>query len=184
MPSKDTFTIKPIAELIARYAGSGKGWVDPFAGNNSPAEYTNDHNPDTKAQSHLEAMDFVELFKSKKFGNTKFVGAFFDPPYSYRQVSEHYKVIGKKATQLDTSTRFFNRVLNPLADIIDKEGIVISFGWNTNAMGKNRGFKLKKPLMGKVMFCNSKKHKRAFTVKMTTLESYPLINRIYTFNFK
>src|SRR3990167_624207 len=142
MPSKDTFTIKPIAELLERYVGSGKGWIDPFAGNNSLAETTNDHNPETKAESHMEALDFVNQWKSKKFGDGSFVGALFDPPYSYRQVSEHYKVIGKKATQLDTSTQFYNRVLNPLADIIDKEGICISFGWNTNGMGKNRGFEI------------------------------------------
>jgi len=45
MPNKWTFTIKPIAELLARYVGDGKGWVDPFAGKNSPAELCNDLNP-------------------------------------------------------------------------------------------------------------------------------------------
>ena len=38
MPSKDTFTIKPIAELLKRYVGSGLCWIDPFAGENSPAQ--------------------------------------------------------------------------------------------------------------------------------------------------
>ena len=138
MPSKDTFTIKPIAELLKRYIPlGGTSWVDPFAGNNSPAFITNDHNPATSAKHHLEALDFVE-----SLGKNLFDGALFDPPYSYRQVSEHYKVIGKKATQLDTSTRFYNRVLNPLADIIKKGGYCISFGWNTNGMGKNRGFEI------------------------------------------
>ena len=137
MPSKDTFTIKPIAELLSRYVPvGGKGWIDPFAGENSPAEYTNDHNPEKPTTHHLEAMDFVNEIQEE------FEGALFDPPYSYRQVSEHYKVLGKKATQLDTSTRFYNRVLNPLADKIKKGGIVISFGWNTNAMGKNRGYEI------------------------------------------
>ena len=137
MPSKHTFTIKPIAELLYRYVGDGLGWIDPFAGENSPAQYTNDHNPDKPTRYHLEAIDFV-----KTVGWTNLKGALFDPPYSYRQVSEHYKIIGKKATQLDTSTRFYNRVLNPLADIIKKGGYCISFGWNTNAMGKNRGFEI------------------------------------------
>ena len=40
MPSKDTFQIKPIAELLKRY-GVGKNWLDPFAGNYSMAEVTN-----------------------------------------------------------------------------------------------------------------------------------------------
>lgn len=137
MPSKDTFTIKPITELLKRYV---KGdWIDPFAGENSPAVWTNDHNSEKPTKYHLEAMEFVEQMKKAKF---MFDGALFDPPYSYRQVSEHYKVIGKKATQQDTSTQFYNRVLNPLADVIKKGGHCISFGWNTNAMGKNRGFEI------------------------------------------
>jgi len=135
MPSKNTFTIKPIKELLNRYVGVN--WIDPFAGDNSPAEITNDHNPNKPTKHHLEALDFVKSFKGKLFD-----GALFDPPYSYRQVSEHYKVIGKKATQLDTSTNFYNRVLNPLSDIIKLNGYCISFGWNTNGMGKNRGFEI------------------------------------------
>ena len=138
MPSKHTFTIKPIAELLSRYVlADGKDWIDPFAGENSPAEYTNDHNPEKPTKYHLEAKDFVETL-AKNYHE----GALFDPPYSYRQVSEHYKVLGKKATQLDTSTQFYNRVLNPLADTIKIGGYCISFGWNTNAMGKNRGFEI------------------------------------------
>jgi hypothetical protein len=137
MPSKDTFTIKPISELLKRYVGDGKGWIDPFAGENSPAEVTNDHNPEKPTLHHLEAEEFVNLFEDNQF-----IGGLFDPPYSYRQVSEHYKVLGKKATQVDTSTRFYNRVLNPLADRIKVGGFCISFGWNTNAMGKNRGFEI------------------------------------------
>ena len=141
MPSKDTFTIKPIRELLERLPDYSLGvlenWIDPFAGFNSPAELTNDHNPETPTDSHLEALDFVESQKGAMFN-----GALFDPPYSYRQVTEHYRVLGKKATQLDTSTNFYNRVLNPLADIIKKGGYCISFGWNTNGMGKNRGFEI------------------------------------------
>lgn len=136
-PSKDTFTIQPIRKLLAKYVGTGKGWIDPFAGYNSPAEMTNDHNPEIPTDYTMEAKDFVEQFVGKR----KFKGALFDPPYSYRQVSEHYKIVGEKATQEDTSTRFYNRVLNPLAEVIEEGGYCIHFGWNTNAMGRNRGFK-------------------------------------------
>lgn len=135
MPSAHTFTIKPIKELIDRYH---KGeWIDPFAGVNSPAAITNDHNPNKPTNYHLEAFDFMLEMKNKQFD-----GAFFDPPYSNRQISEHYKMIGKKATQLDTSARFYNRVLNPLATLIKAGGYCISFGWNSNGMGKNRGFEI------------------------------------------
>ena len=137
MPSMHTFTIPPIAQLLARYIPSGgKNWIDPFAGENSPAEFTNDHNPEKPTTHHLEALDFVKMI------GKEFDGALFDPPYSYRQVSEHYQVLGKVATQLDTSTNFYNRVLNPLGHIIKAGGYVISFGWNSNGMGKARGFEI------------------------------------------
>ena len=137
MPSFATFTIKPIAELLERYK-VGEDWIDPFAGWNSPAEVTNDHNPKAPTKYHLEAREFVDAFVEKK----EFSGALFDPPYSYRQVSEHYKVIGKSATRFDTSTQFYNRVLDPLASVIKENGYCISFGWNSNGIGKNRGFKI------------------------------------------
>ena len=137
MPSHWTFTIKPIRELLKQYVGDGKGWVDPFAGQNSPAEFRNDHNPNMNAEFVMEAEEFCKMLKGRKFK-----GVLFDPPYSYRQVSEHYKVLGKKATQLDTSTRFFNRAMNPIASKVRTGGYAISFGWNSNAFGKGRGFKI------------------------------------------
>jgi len=136
MPNKWTFTIKPIKELVDRYVGDGKNWVDPFAGKYSPAEFTNDLNPQSNAKYHLEAEEFCKMIQGK------FEGILFDPPYSYRQVSEHYKIVGKKATQKDTSTQFYNRAMNPIADKIKEGGYAISFGWNSNAFGKNRGFKI------------------------------------------
>lgn len=144
MPSMHTFTIKPISQLLYRYVKNRQFWIDPFSGENSPAFYTNDHNPEKPTVYHLEAIDFVnEVSKISR----EFEGALFDPPYSYRQVSEHYKVLGKQATQLDTSTNFYNRVLTPLADIIKIGGYCISFGWNTNGMGKNRGFEIEEILI-------------------------------------
>lgn len=142
MPSMHTFTIKPIADLLLRYVGTDDMftkknglWIDPFSGENSPAQETNDHNPVKPTKHHMEAIDFVDLFNDQSVD-----GALFDPPYSYRQVSEHYKVIGKKATSQDTSTNFYNRVLNPLANKIKVGGYCISFGWNTNGAGECRGF--------------------------------------------
>ena len=135
-PNKWTFTIKPIKELLNKYVGDGKGWIDPFAGMNSPAQFTNDHNPKMKATHHMEAEEFCKWIEGE------FEGVLFDPPYSYRQVSEHYKVVGKKATQEDTSTRFYNRAMNPIAKKIKPGGYAISFGWNSNGFGKNRGFKI------------------------------------------
>jgi len=140
IPSAWTFTIKPIKELLQRYVGDGKGWIDPFAGWNSPAEFTNDINPKAPTKYHLDALEFCETIKREFKG--QFNGILFDPPYSYRQVSEHYLLVGKKATSLDTSSNFYNRVMNAIFDRIKIGGYAISFGWNSNGFGKKRGFEI------------------------------------------
>jgi len=137
MPSAWTFTIKPIKELLSRYVGDGKGWADPFAGMNSPAEFTNDINPERKATYHLDAEDFCKVLSDKTLN-----GVLFDPPYSNRQISEHYKSVGRKVSAMDTSCNFYTRVLDPLSRIIKPGGITISFGWNSAGFGKCRGFKI------------------------------------------
>lgn len=90
MPNAFTFTIVPIARLIARYVGDGKGWIDPFAGENSPAEITNDLNPDRPATHHMDAKDFLNQLTGK------YSGCLFDPPYSPRQIKEVYEAIRPK----------------------------------------------------------------------------------------
>jgi hypothetical protein len=135
-PNAWTFTIKPIRHLVHRYVGSGKGWVDPFAGETSPAEWTNDLNPERKARYHMDALDFCKMLKGE------YEGVIFDPPYSYRQVSEHYAENGRKATALDTSSNFYMRVMNAICDKVRLGGLAISCGWNTNGFGGKRGFRI------------------------------------------
>jgi len=140
-PSKHTFTIKPIRELVLRYVGDGENWIDPYAGDNSPCSLANDINPDTKAEFHLDALKFCELcVRAAQAQGKWFEGCVYDPPYSYRQVSEHYAMVGRKATSLDTSAQFYSRVMNAVCDQIKIGGYAISCGWNTNGFGVNRGF--------------------------------------------
>jgi hypothetical protein len=141
MPSAWTFKIPPIAALLTRYVGDGKNWIDPFAGDNSPAEFTNDIHPDRKAIYHIDSLDFCLGLKGI------YQGVLFDPPYSYRQVSEHYKEVGRKATALDTSSNFYNRVMNATADKIIQGGWAICCGWNSGGYGKNRGYSLEEVLL-------------------------------------
>lgn len=135
-PCARTFTIKPIREFVMRYVGNGEGWIDPFAGANSPAEFTNDLDPAQPSQCHMEAAEFCNFLPGP------FVGVIVDPPYSKRQISEHYKAIGQKATYLDTSDQFYNRVRNAICDKIIHGGYALSFGWDSNGFGKNRGFEI------------------------------------------
>ena len=130
MPSKWTFEVKPIKKLLERYE-VGKGWIDPFCGQFSPAEFTNDLNPNNqKAQFHLEAIDFLNL------NQWSIQGALFDPPYSLTQVSKSYKDIGLKFKGKENPTGGFPQVRKRLAELLPIGGICISFGWNTAGLGK------------------------------------------------
>jgi len=138
MPSKWTFTIKPIAELLARYVGDGKGWIDPFAGMYSPAEFTNDLNPKRPTLYHLDALTFLQ-----QLNGNQYKGVLFDPPYSPRQVKECYDEIGKHMEQ-DDALLGYKRGLYK-AEIVKRllsGGITISCGWNSVGMGKGLGFEI------------------------------------------
>ncbi len=144
MPNAWTFKIGPIKELLDRYVtANGANWIDPFAGKNSPAATTNDMNPEMPTMYHMEALEFAQR-ASHKWGYT---GVLFDPPYSFRQISEHYKNIGMKATQMQTSMAFYEKVKSALCEKVKPNGYVISFGWNSNGFGKARGFKIIEILM-------------------------------------
>lgn len=138
MPNHETFKIKPIAHLLKRYVPDGKNrWADPFAGANSPAQYRNDHNPAMPVPTHMEALDFAKIFSKDKLA-----GVLFDPPYSFRQISEHYKHVGMKATKWHTSMAFYEKVKSEICEKVKSGGYVISFGWNSNGFGRARGFEI------------------------------------------
>lgn len=134
--NKETFKIKPIKKLLDKYVGDGKGWIDPFAGNNSPAEYTNDLNPNTNAKYHLFAQEFI-----KKFKKIEFNGCILDPPYSPRQMKECYNVVGYKPTMRDTQNiSLYMDIKKELATKIKSGGYVITCGWNSYGWGKRFNF--------------------------------------------
>ena len=56
MPSPSTFSIPPIAALLARSLVGAAIIIDPFAGNTTPGTHTNDLNPELPAQYHVECI--------------------------------------------------------------------------------------------------------------------------------
>jgi len=136
MPSAWTFSIHPISVLLGRYVGEGKGWIDPFCGKNSLAEITNDHNPEREADYHMEALDFVKMLPDT------YEGILYDPPYSFTQISEHYRLLGIKPDKSKTDMRAYEHVKSAVCEKIKIGGYAISFGWNTNGFGKARGFEI------------------------------------------
>jgi hypothetical protein len=138
MPNKNTFSVRPIGEFVQRHLAGIS--VDPFARNYSAADYTNDINPKTSADYHMDAVKFLELMADMGVvANT----AIFDPPYSPRQISECYKQMGRKVTGVDTqNARLYKTARDAFDKIIPVGGIVLSFGWNTVGMGKTRGYEI------------------------------------------
>lgn len=137
MPNKWTFKIKPIRELLERYE-VGKSWVDPFAGQHSPAEITNDHRPEANSKYHMDAVEFADAID---YG---YLGCLFDPPYSIHEVKRHYDSLNRKYDFASDPTCSFKKVRDLIAPKVER---VIYFGWNTNAFGKKRGFEIEEVLI-------------------------------------
>jgi hypothetical protein len=115
MPNKETFTIKPIKEIIGRYRCA---WIDPF-----PYPYKED-----------------ALVYLKRFDDNSQEGVLFDPPYSPRQLKECYQSQGMVLH--DTTSRVWKLWKDEISRVIKPRGFCISFGWSTNGLGINRGFEI------------------------------------------
>ena len=136
MPSKNTFDMKPALNVIYEHLGTRDYSIDPFARNSTLATVTNDINKDTIAHFNLDALEFLQSQESSSVDVV-----LFDPPYSLRQLKECYDNIGKALTQYDTQF-FFSEIKTQIMRVLVKGGKCISFGWNSNGIGKTRGFKL------------------------------------------
>jgi hypothetical protein len=135
MPNKETFTIKPIKELLNHYIHPNN-WCDPFSGNNSPAMWTNDLNPKTSAKCHLSAEEFIKKLPHNVDG------VLWDPPYSLRQLKECYENIDKEMTFAESQDATFSKLKTIIAPKINPGGTAISFGWSSMGFGKDRGFEI------------------------------------------
>lgn len=139
-PNSDTFDIPPIAGFVRKYLLLAETSIDPFARNKQWATYTNDLNPKTSAQSHMDAEEFLKKLAAQ---NVKADLVIFDPPYSPRQIAECYAGIGKTVTMQDTQNCvLYSRVRSQIPPVLTENGIVLSFGWNSNGMGKKHGFEI------------------------------------------
>jgi len=146
MPSRDTFAIRPIGDFVRRYVAKSRVSVDPFARNNRLATWTNDIDPTTTADFHMDAEAFLDHLKSR---SVKCDLALFDPPYSPRQISECYRAARLPCNMRETQNgRLYRRVRDALLGILTADATVLSFGWNSAGMGLGRGFRI-----SEVMVC-------------------------------
>jgi hypothetical protein len=132
MPSKDTFDVPALGHFVRRYLRASKVSIDPFARNKDWATYTNDINPHTSAQYHMDAAEFLR--KLADDGVTADL-VILDPPYSPRQITDSYAEAGIKATMRDTqNARLYAEVKREVQRLVPVGGVVLSFGWNTAGM--------------------------------------------------
>lgn len=133
MPSIWTFQIPPIATLIHKYIGNGKGWIDPFAGKHSPVEITND----IEGEIATFSMDALDFLKSREANSI--LGILFDPPYSVEQCLRRYT---PKQGGTAGRAEYWARCKDEIARIAKPEAIAISLCWDSTGVGKNRGFEI------------------------------------------
>ncbi len=78
MPNKNTFSIKPIYELIEQYKPDGL-IIDPFANSSKIAHITNDLDTQYDTDYHMDAEKFLQMFTDESVDMV-----LYDPPYSAR----------------------------------------------------------------------------------------------------
>lgn len=119
MPNSRPYQIKHIANLIKEETGGIYLDVFPFG----------------------EKVDVLATLK--KIPDGRMPHAVIDPPYSPRQAKEEYRL------DLDAVefTKYLSAVQDEVSRVVEAGGSVISLGWNSNGLGKSRGFKLKRLLL-------------------------------------
>ena len=112
--------------------------VDPFANSCKYGTLTNDLNPEFDTTKHMDALEFLKAIPSESADLV-----LYDPPYSITQASELYKSYGREKLEVSVSNmKYWALCKDNVARILKKGGRVICCGWNTNGLGKNRGFEM------------------------------------------
>lgn len=144
MANKWTFQITPIGELVDETMAESDGlWIDPFAGESRVADVTNDFNSEQDTDYTMKARDFLATFDDGEVDG----GVLVDPPYSPRQIKEHYNEAGYEPNQFETGGGWMAEIRDGVERIITDGSKTLTFGWNSTGMGKTRGFKKEKILL-------------------------------------
>jgi len=135
--TRDTHTDKSYARLFKKY-GSGNliengRTIDPFARNCEWAyPFTNDINPETRAEFHEEALDFITRMNLPD----GFQLGLLDPPFSDRQAKDKYGSSNLYASD----ARKIKQISQALGNVIELGGFIIKAGYNSNSF--HAGFEL------------------------------------------
>lgn len=172
MPDSDTFNIPPIEMFVKKYLMKSKCSIDPFARNKRWATHTNDLNPKTAAEYHLEAEEYLKMIGFQGVIADLFI---FDPPYSPRQLKECYDDIGRKMQMEDGQTARLRSVWKRAAiPLLSTSAIALSFGWNSVGFGKSLGFEIEEIML----VCHGADHNDTICVaerRLAPVEDYSLL---------
>ncbi len=145
MPNAATFDVPPIRDFVARWLYDSQCSVDPFARNSQLARWTNDIDPATGAEYHMDAEDFCKQLAAR--GKQVDV-VLLDPPYSPTQLARSYRDPNDRRDYGGSqNAALYKRVRNALMPLLTPQAVVLSFGWNTCGMGPRRGFAIEEILI-------------------------------------
>lgn len=139
MPNKNTFSIKPIYELINKYINisDSKVIIDPFANTSKIGTIRNDLDETMPTHYHMDATDFLKTIE-----NDSADMILYDPPYSPRQVSECYKKLNYTVNTATTQSSYWSKQKQEIGRIVKKGGYCITCSWNSGGIGKKFGFEI------------------------------------------
>ncbi|MFA6083416.1 hypothetical protein [Mucilaginibacter sp.] len=125
-----TFTIKPIRDWVENNCEGNV--LNLFCGKTPLAvnETRNDLNLEIEADFHLDALELLRTWNGPRFQTI-----LLDPPYAYRKSMELYN--GAVCSP-------FRQLKDAIGKCIMPNGIVITFGYHSVSMGRNRGYTLEK----------------------------------------
>ena len=143
MPNSQTFTIKPIKELIERHIADKEFIIDPFARDSKYGTITNDLNPEYDTTHHMGALKFLRSIPTDAVDCV-----LYDPPYSITQAAQCYKSYGKDKLEVNVANmKYWASVKDECARILRRGGECLCFGWTSMGLGKNRGFEMTEILL-------------------------------------
>jgi hypothetical protein len=131
--------MRAVQSLLAGEMTPGTVWADPFAGKHSPATIRNDADPARPAEYHMDGLEFLQILEAESVD-----GVLFDPPYSVEQALRKY-VPRQNGTA--GRTEYHARCKDEIRRVLRPGGKAICFGWDSNGVGKERGFELRRVLL-------------------------------------
>lgn len=144
IPCSETFSMVPVKSFVERWITAAPSKdpviVDPFARNSIYGTHTNDLNPNTSAQHHMDARDYLDMLIEQHVVADVVI---LDPPYSPHQIVEMYQGFGMKAGMKEVQIgRLFKDCKNKLSQLLRKDGIALTFGWTSAGFSRWRGFEV------------------------------------------